>query len=118
MPINCFFFLFPWCRHPFFKEIDWDLLYQKKIPAPFKPKIKDNKDTSCFDEEFLSQPISDSVGEHGNVLSKSVQKEFEGFTYTGPTKLKEADKVLWEGGPNKYLALIFPKSTIFAEILR
>lgn len=27
-------------RHPFFKCIDWNLLAQKKIPAPFTPIIR------------------------------------------------------------------------------
>lgn len=27
-------------RHPFFKDLDWEKLGRKQIPAPFKPIIK------------------------------------------------------------------------------
>lgn len=27
-------------RHPFFKNLDWNALARKEIPAPFKPVIK------------------------------------------------------------------------------
>lgn len=27
-------------KHRFYSDIDWTLLYNKKIPAPFKPMIK------------------------------------------------------------------------------
>ena len=32
--------------------INWDLLAERKIPAPFKPRIKDETDVSNFSEEF------------------------------------------------------------------
>ena len=36
--------------HPFFKDIDWDLLVQKKIQPPFRPKITHPKDLRHFDK--------------------------------------------------------------------
>jgi hypothetical protein len=27
--------------HPFFKEVDWEAVLQKRVPPPFKPQIKD-----------------------------------------------------------------------------
>lgn len=41
-------------EHPFFKGVDWDDIYNKRIPTPFKPQIKNEKDTSNFDQEFTS----------------------------------------------------------------
>jgi len=41
-------------EHPFFKGIDWDDIYNKRLPTPFKPQIKNEKDTSNFDQEFTS----------------------------------------------------------------
>lgn len=41
-------------EHPFFKGVDWDDIYNKRVPTPFKPQIKDAKDTSNFDQEFTS----------------------------------------------------------------
>ena len=40
--------------HAFFKGVNWDEVYHKRLPTPFKPNIKDAKDTSNFDSEFTS----------------------------------------------------------------
>ncbi len=40
--------------HAFFKGVNWDDVYQKRLPTPFRPNIKDAKDTSNFDSEFTS----------------------------------------------------------------
>ena len=48
-------------RHPFFgPDIDWDEIAQKRTPAPIKPKIKDEMDTSNFADEFTRLPLTDS----------------------------------------------------------
>ena len=40
--------------HAFFKGVNWDDVYHKKVPTPFRPAVKDAKDTSNFDQEFTS----------------------------------------------------------------
>jgi hypothetical protein len=40
--------------HAFFKGVNWDDVYNKRLPTPYKPAIKDAKDTSNFDSEFTS----------------------------------------------------------------
>ena len=40
--------------HAFFKSFNWDDVYQKRIPPPMMPQIKDATDTSNFDSEFTS----------------------------------------------------------------
>lgn len=40
--------------HAFFKGVNWDDIYNKRIPTPFKPTVKNEKDTSNFDQEFTS----------------------------------------------------------------
>merc|ERR1712085_107579 len=37
-------------QHKWFKDIDWNLLLEKKLPPPFKPAVKDKNDTSNFDD--------------------------------------------------------------------
>ena len=40
--------------HAFFRGVDWDDVYKKRLPTPFKPTVKNEKDTSNFDAEFTS----------------------------------------------------------------
>ncbi|KAI1000653.1 Protein kinase [Podosphaera aphanis] len=64
---------------PFFSNINWDDIYHKRIPTPFKPTIKDETDTSNFDTEFTSvTPVLTPVQ---SVLTPSMQEEFRGFSY-------------------------------------
>eukprot|EP01017_Pseudomicrothorax_dubius_P046067 TRINITY_DN8068_c0_g2_i4.p1 TRINITY_DN8068_c0_g2~~TRINITY_DN8068_c0_g2_i4.p1 ORF type:complete len:186 (-),score=41.50 TRINITY_DN8068_c0_g2_i4:82-639(-) len=44
--------------HPWFADINWDSLLQKKIKAPFRPKLKDELDLSNFSEEFTLMEIN------------------------------------------------------------
>ena len=39
---------------PFFRNINWDDVYHKRIQPPFQPEIKSATDTSNFDSEFTS----------------------------------------------------------------
>uniref|UniRef100_A0ABM5FBY2 Protein kinase C n=1 Tax=Pogona vitticeps TaxID=103695 RepID=A0ABM5FBY2_9SAUR len=69
--------------HPYFKELDWDLLNQRQIEPPFRPRIKSKEDVSNFDPEFLKEepvltPIEDGI------LSMINQEEFRNFSYTDP----------------------------------
>ncbi|KAK5078018.1 Serine/threonine kinase [Lithohypha guttulata] len=67
-------------EHPFFKGVDWDDIYNKRVPTPYKPQIKDAKDTSNFDSEFTSvTPVLTPVQ---SVLSAAHQEEFRGFSYS------------------------------------
>ncbi|XP_070577951.1 calcium-independent protein kinase C-like isoform X1 [Ptychodera flava] len=71
-------------EHPFFREIDWEALEQKKIKAPFRPKIKTKKDANNFDQDFTKEePVltpTDSA-----VIKSINQNEFKGFSYVNPT---------------------------------
>lgn len=42
-------------NHPFFADINFDLLFNGKLMAPFKPKLKDDFDWSNFDPEFTHE---------------------------------------------------------------
>jgi len=39
---------------PFFRNINWDDIYHKRVQPPFLPQIKSATDTSNFDSEFTS----------------------------------------------------------------
>lgn len=44
-------------KHPFFRDIDWYLLAQKKLTPPIIPTVESNTDTTYFAEEFTAQPV-------------------------------------------------------------
>ncbi|KAF8901721.1 kinase-like domain-containing protein [Gymnopilus junonius] len=46
-------------EHPFFKNIDWVALSQKKATPPFKPVVESDESTSNFDPEFTTADIRD-----------------------------------------------------------
>ncbi|KAF5538428.1 kinase C [Fusarium phyllophilum] len=65
---------------PFFRNINWDDIYHKRVQPPFMPQIKSATDTSNFDSEFTSvTPVLTPVQ---SVLSQAMQEEFRGFSYT------------------------------------
>ena len=71
-------------RHPFFRDIDWDMLYHRKVEPEFKPHLACATDTKYFDEEFTSQTPKDSYVE-AKPLSEASQLAFNGFSYAAPS---------------------------------
>lgn len=82
---------------PFFRNINWDDVYHKRIQPPFLPQISSATDTSNFDSEFTSvtpvlTPVQSgksypSLGINISadklvVLSQAMQEEFRGFSYS------------------------------------
>ncbi len=37
-------------EHPFFSDIDWEMVLQKKYEPPFKPKVANERDLRHFDK--------------------------------------------------------------------
>ncbi|CAF1589756.1 unnamed protein product, partial [Didymodactylos carnosus] len=69
-------------KHPFFNGIDWNALAEKRVPAPIKPKLRDEMDTSNFAEEFTRLPITDSPG-----LAPPTESLFRGYSFISPSVL-------------------------------
>lgn len=67
--------------HPFFKDINWKLLAEKRIPAPFVPKISSELDVSNFADEFTSMlPVDPEL--------PTIRVEdgvFKGYSYVSPS---------------------------------
>lgn len=70
-------------KHPFFRGLDWADLSQKKVPAPFVPKITGELDVSNFAEEFTSMVPADSPA----IVPCSEDKMFKGYSYVAPSVL-------------------------------
>eukprot|EP01135_Chromosphaera_perkinsii_P004517 Nk52_evm11s287 gene=Nk52_evmTU11s287 len=53
--------------HPWFKDVDWEAMKQKKYRAPFTPPVKNEYDTSQFlsykEEPIHDKPLKDSSAE-------------------------------------------------------
>lgn len=68
--------------HPFFRDVNWDDMFHKRVPPPFIPTLKNPSDTSWFDTEFTSEkPTLTPVH---SVLSAQDQAEFRSFSWTAP----------------------------------
>ena len=66
--------------HPFFQGFDFDALLNKKLEAPFIPKLSGKLDVRNFDEEFTSEEIATSVIPEKNLeFIKRNQDQFDEF---------------------------------------
>ena len=54
-------------NHPWYSQVDWDILKEKKIIPPFKPKLDGEDDTKYIDNEFTEMVPFDSAAD-GTVL--------------------------------------------------
>lgn len=62
--------------HPFFKTIDWELLYHRKFKGPIIPKVKHAADCSNFDNY---DPPAESKSEYTRDLATRYDHEFKDF---------------------------------------
>lgn len=46
-------------EHPFFKDIDFDLLSKKQLTPPFKPLVESDESVANFDPEFTETDLRD-----------------------------------------------------------
>lgn len=60
----------------------WDAVFGKKLNPAFKPQVDDIEDVRNFDEEFLNEPVVDSVVPNAP-FQQNNQEVFTGFTYKG-----------------------------------
>ncbi|CAD7064648.1 unnamed protein product [Tilletia caries] len=67
--------------HPFFRDVNWDDVYHKRVPPPFCPTLSNPSDTSWFTSE---KPTLTPVH---TVLSAQDQSEFNNFSWTAPETL-------------------------------
>ena len=87
----------------------------KSIEPPFKPNVKNDRDTSNIDKAFLGERPVDSPVNTKLTLSQQEKAYFEQFTYNGDEDeyLLNGDFALKEGGdsPAKVSHEESPKSS-------
>ncbi|EDQ92160.1 uncharacterized protein MONBRDRAFT_34933 [Monosiga brevicollis MX1] len=64
-------------EHPFFESIDWEKLYNRELPVPFKPQVKDETDVSNFDPMFTAEPAQVSPTEASTLNDEAAFANFE-----------------------------------------
>lgn len=67
-------------RHPWFAGVDWDMIMNKQIKPPFKPKLQSATDVRYIDESFTKQGVTESPESLADSLKGGM---WEGFTYDG-----------------------------------
>ena len=67
-------------EHPFFASLDFNLIEQKKLPAPFIPDLANDTDVQYFDEEFTNEDVGMSYIPKKNMdVIKKNQEKFKEF---------------------------------------
>ncbi|XP_059057838.1 atypical protein kinase C isoform X1 [Achroia grisella] len=78
--------------HPFFKSIEWEMLEQKQVVPPFKPRLEGERDLANFPPEFTDEPVH-LTPDNDTVIADIDQSEFEGFEYVNPLLMSLEDCV-------------------------
>ena len=78
--------------HKYFEDIDWDDLENKKVDAPFVPKIDGPLDLKYFDKAFTDEVNITKEYDELNITNKTIDN-YINFTYMDPTNnsLKEKE---------------------------
>ena len=67
--------------HPFFASIDFDMVEQKKMKAPFIPELANDTDVQYFDEEFTNEEVGMSYIPKKNMdMIHRNQNKFKDFS--------------------------------------
>ena len=73
-------------KHPFFEEIDWEDIWNKKIIPPFKPDLENELDLKYFDSQFTEETVESFTK---NPRSREASYEYNNFTYITESVKKE-----------------------------
>ena len=66
-------------NHPWFRDIDWEKLYNKQMVPPFKPVVSGAEDVRNVDSEFLEELPAITPTYEGKALTDP--DAFTGFSY-------------------------------------
>uniref|UniRef100_A0A8C3TEI3 Protein kinase C n=1 Tax=Chelydra serpentina TaxID=8475 RepID=A0A8C3TEI3_CHESE len=70
-------------QHAFFQEINWEVLEERAMEPPFKPRVKSASDCSNFDKEFLNEKPRLSCADRALINSMD-QNMFSNFSFVNP----------------------------------
>jgi serine/threonine protein kinase len=75
--------------HPFFQNVNWKDMLEKKVKPPLTPYVNDEQDLGYFDKLFTDENISDLAKPE---LNKNINV-YEGFTYVQPNSLNKENNI-------------------------
>ena len=67
--------------HPFFADVDWVALLERRVAPPWRPAAVGSTDVSHFDRDFTSEPVASSSSPASHVGSGLSAPVFEGFSF-------------------------------------
>ncbi|XP_038242796.1 protein kinase C theta type isoform X2 [Dermochelys coriacea] len=70
-------------QHAFFQEINWEVLEERAMEPPFKPRVKSTSDCSNFDKEFLNEKPRLSCADR-TLINSMDQNMFSNFSFVNP----------------------------------
>ncbi|EHB11030.1 Protein kinase C iota type [Heterocephalus glaber] len=65
-------------EHPFFQNVDWDMMEQKQLVPPFKPNICEGFGLDNFDPEFTNEPVWLTTDDN------DIVQELDGYPFADP----------------------------------
>jgi serine/threonine protein kinase len=74
--------------HKFFKDINWQDVWDRKLEPPFVPKLKNEQDLKYFDSSFTDESVCSLLGKN-SLKERGFSNEYSGFSYLAPSVSKE-----------------------------
>ncbi|KAI9497127.1 kinase-like domain-containing protein [Zychaea mexicana] len=81
-------------NHPYFKSIDWDDVYHRRILPPYVPDLRSKDDCANFDQECLAESprLSSSLVDNNgstNRIQHTSGMTFQGYSYINDSQITE-----------------------------
>ena len=75
--------------HAFYAPLDFGELFDRKVPAPFKPEVASELDVKYVPKTYLQARAEDSIDPAAAKPARGAKpaSEFSGFTYVQPSKM-------------------------------
>jgi len=77
--------------HKFFKDINWQDVWDRKLEPPFVPKLKNEQDLKYFDSSFTDESVGSLLGKN-SLKERGFSNEYNGFSYLAPSVGKELNE--------------------------
>ena len=77
--------------HKFFASVNWSKIEVRGVAPPFRPTVEGEMCVACFDEQWTKKEAVDSAAGTPGSDDRNV---FQGFSFTAPSLMLEADVAL------------------------